>query len=596
MHWKLSYTIYGVDRWNRQTKGGDTAVLLDLHIDNFVLIDRLDLAFDSGLTVLTGETGAGKSIIVDALGALLGERLNAADVIKTGEKSALIEAAFAPNAAVNVSLSEAGIAPEEDCLILSREILRSGRSRYRVNGQIATLTLLQKLGDSLVDIHGQHEHQSLLKAPRRLDMLDAFGGAELAQLRAQVGRLATSYRDAHKELATLAGNERERIRQLELLGYQIDEIGEAHLRIGEDEELEEERTLLANAEELALHLDLAYRALYENEIGAAADLVGQAVASLSEAARVDRRSQEILIALQSVESLIAEQAREVRYRREEIQANPQRLEEVEARLMLIGTLKRKYGDTIEEILEFARSAEEEMEHLQAGSQRVHHLEAEVEELAASYVEGATELHQRRLAAASLLQERVESELRDLGMEQATFLVQVTCREDPNGLLIDDRRVAVSDGGYDHCDFLFSANPGEAPRSLAAVASGGELSRVMLALKSVLASSYDVPTLVFDEVDAGIGGRTAQAVARKLSIIASERQVLCVTHLAQIAARANTHIQIDKTTDGASTRVTLRSLSEKERVLELARMLDGTQTPATVEHARQMLALTQKGAS
>jgi DNA repair protein RecN (Recombination protein N) len=565
-------------------------VLLDLHIRDFVLIDRLDISFSEGLTVLTGETGAGKSIVVDALAAVLGGRVVAADVIRTGAESALIEAAFASNEKVDALLRQAGITPEEYC-VLSREILRTGRSRYRVNGQIATLSLLQEVAERLVDIHSQHEHQSLLVAARQLDMLDAFGGPEVLALREQVASLARSYHEMRREWTELNENERERLQRQEFLRYQIDEIAAARLQPDEEEQLEREQVILVNAGQLARQLDAAYAAVYENENGAAADLVGQAIAHLREVSRIDSSYGDLVSALEGVESLLADVAREVRHRREEIEMDPVRLEEVQARLSLIHQLKRKYGASVEEVLEFARSAEQELELLEASETRVVELEDKLTALAGSLIEQARKLHEKRKSVASRLEKAVEEELRALNMEKARFGVSLTCEGQTDSL----QQLSVGPTGFDRCDFLISANPGEELRSLARVASGGELSRVLLALKSVLASVYDVPTIVFDEVDAGIGGRTAQAVGHKLRAMARERQVLCVTHLAQIAALGDAHIHIDKTSHDGSTRVSLRLLSEQERVAELAQMLDGTESPTTLEHAREMLASAQEGA-
>jgi DNA repair protein RecN (Recombination protein N) len=565
-------------------------VLLDLHIRNFVLIDRLEISFRDGLTVLTGETGAGKSIVVDALAAVLGGRVVATDVIRTGAESALVEAAFASNAKVDALLRQAGITPEE-CCVLSREILRTGRSRYRVNGQIATLSLLQQLGENLVDIHSQHEHQSLLVSSRQLDMLDAFGGGEVLALREEVAALAQSYHEMRREWIELGENERERIQRQEFLRYQIDEIAAAQLRPDEQEQLEREQTILVNAGELVRHLDSAYAALYENESSAAADLVGQAIAHLREVSRIDPSYGGVLASLEGVESLLADVAREVRHRREEIEMDPGRLDEVQARLSLIHELKRKYGATIGEVLEYAGLAEKELERLEASETRAAELEDRLKALASSLVERARTLHEKRRTVASRLETAVEEELRALNMEKARFGVSLTCDEQTD----DVQGLSVGPTGFDRCDFLISANPGEELRPLARVASGGELSRVLLSLKSVLASVYGVPTIVFDEVDAGIGGRTAQAVAQKLRGMARERQVLCVTHLAQIAASGDAHIHIDKTSHEGSTRVSLRFLSEQERIAELARMLDGTQSRTTLEHAREMLASAQEGA-
>lgn len=571
-------------------------MLLDLHIRDFVLITQLHLAWESGLTALTGETGAGKSILLDALGTLLGGKVAAADIVRAGADSALIEAAFAPVPAACAILEELGISTDDDCIVLSREISRSGRSRCRINGQIANISALQRLGSVLVDIHSQHEAQWLMSPARQLDMLDAFGGSDLGNLRRQVAELARQRQAARREYEVLVAGERDRARQLDILQYQVDEIAAANLQEGEDQALEEERAILANAEHLDAQLALAYQALYENEDGAAVDLVGRAVASLAEAARFDPRSEELLTHLRDVEANLADYAREVRLRREEIRANPERLAEVEARLDCIDRLKRKYGQDVAEVLRFVQTAEVEIAQLSAGESRTEELAGQIAALDKQLLDLADQLHTARLTIARNLEQKVEAELRLLSMERASFRIAMQRREAADGIASAGVRLAITERGYDTCEFLFSANPGEEPRPLAKVASGGELSRVMLALKAALAAVYDVPTLIFDEVDAGLGGRTAQAVAQKLRVLAATRQVICVTHLAQIAAAADQHILIDKVVEGDSTRVVLHTLTMATRVNELARMLDGTSSAATLEHAREMLASTQKAPS
>ncbi|HHT27350.1 MAG TPA: DNA repair protein RecN [Firmicutes bacterium] len=568
-------------------------MLLDLHVRDFVLINEATISWHQGLTVLTGETGAGKSIIIDALTALLGGKVSAADVVRSGAESALLEATFLPIPAARQLLEEQGIAQDETILV-SREISAQGRSRCRVNGRLATVGLLQKLGGIYVDVHSQHESQWLLSASRRLDMLDAFGGAEIEELRRQTAQAAERRSAARRELAELRQSERERNRTLDILNYQLNEIVAADLKVGEDEQLEAERSVLINAEQLKQLLSATYQAVYENESAAAIDLVGAAVSSLSEAARLDHRCQVLLSALREVESLLADTAREIRLRRDEMHADPESLAEIDARLELIEQLKRKYGPSVADVLAFAEQAQLQIDALKDTVQRTQHLTAAVAKSEREYLKYAAALHQARVRIGRELEKLIENELRSLGMEQAAFIVNLTERTDEAGVQRGDRYLAVTPRGYDSCEFLFSANPGEEPRALHRVASGGELSRVMLALKAVLADVYSVPTLIFDEVDAGVGGRTAQAVAQKLSHLAHGRQVLCVTHLAQIAAMADHHILITKSIENDTTHIILTSITKADRVHEIARMLDGTQNRTTLEHARQMLAHAQKG--
>jgi DNA repair protein RecN (Recombination protein N) len=570
-------------------------MLLDLHVRNFVLIDDATISWNPGFTVLTGETGAGKSIIIDALTALLGGKAAAADIVRSGADSALLEATFMPVPAAQQLLEEQGIAPDETILV-SREISAQGRSKCRINGQLTTVGLLQKLGSLYIDVHSQHESQWLLSASRQLDILDAFGGEDTETLRRMVTQAAQRRNAARRELEELMQGERERNRNLDILNYQLDEILAAGLSVGEDEQLEEERLVLANAEQLEQQLSIAYQALYENESAAAIDLIGSAVNSLSEAARLDHRCHELLNTLRDVESMLADVARDIRLRKDEMQADPQRLAEIETRLELIEQLKRKYGRSVTDVIAFAEQAQTQIEELATGEKRTQHLVAEIAESENDYLRYAAALHKERERIGQELEKQMEHELQFLGMSQATFQVNLMLRTEAGGIMQGDQCLAVTQRGYDSCEFVFSANPGEEPRALSKVASGGELSRVMLALKAILANVLSVPTMIFDEVDAGVGGRTAQAMAQKLRLLADARQVLCVTHLAQIAAMADQHILITKEIDDGATRIILSCITKEDRVYEIARMLDGTQNHTTLEHARQMLAYAQKGPS
>ncbi|MGE5576369.1 MAG: DNA repair protein RecN [Syntrophothermus sp.] len=578
-------------------------MLRELHIENFALVDRLDLAFSEGFNVLTGETGAGKSIIIDAVSMLLGGRASV-DYIRSGAETARIDGAFdlSPGAPVWQMLLELGLIDEpgepagaagttvEDTLILSREISRTGKSRCRVNGRAVTLQVFSDLGRDLVDLHGQHEHQSLLMTSRHLFYLDAFGGQSLADLKARVADLHRRFRDLNREIRDLEQNEAERARREDLLRFQHQEISSARLSEGEEEELVRQRLILQNGEKLLAQVQRAYQALYDGgETAAALDQVAVAQESLAEMTRVDPSlapSQEML---QTALFQIEEVARILGGYRERIETDPERLAEVEERLDLINRLKRKYGGTVAEILAFGRKVALELESLTNSDQRRQELQVELQAVAGDLAQAALKLSGERRRLAGELEKKVEAELADLNMAKTRFVISLEREPDPEGLEVEGQRLRVGANGIDQVEFLFSANPGEAPRPLAKIASGGEMSRVMLALKGLMAQADQIPTLIFDEIDTGISGRTAQAVAEKLCRLAKQRQVISVTHLPQIASMATTHFFIEKSQEQERTLTHVRPLAEEERVEELARLLGGAQvTGTTLQHAREMI--------
>lgn len=575
-------------------------MLSELRIEDFAIAERVELEFGPGLTVLTGETGAGKSIVVDAVAAILGGRVSSDDV-RADRPRALVEASFLKAEATKAVSQAAQFGFEEDpaqapdddgLLILSREINAGGRSKCRVNGRLANVSQLKAIGEHLVDIHGQHDHQSLLAPSRHLDLLDALGGDRVSDLSLRVNRLAERRSQLMAEIDRLKETERERARQEDLLRYQIEEINAAGLEEGEDENLEAERARLAHAERLAQGVREAYAALYEGEGAAAIDLVGTAWNILEDLRSYDDNLSGPAEALSEAIVNLREVSRELRTYAEGLEIEPARLEEIEVRLETIAGLKRKYGDGIAEILSFAAEAQKELDSLTSAQDRLTALEEELKTVEAELAHAASQLSTVRREVAEGVSKRIARRLARLNMEAARFQVAIDHVEDPQGILIDGRRIRVSRRGIDRVEFLFSANPGEEPKALSRIASGGEMSRVMLAIKATLAEVDPAATLIFDEVDAGIGGETAERVAETLAELAKTHQVLVVTHLAQIAARADHHFNVEKASSKGRTTVRLKALSGDDRAWEIARMLDGKASETSFTHAKDLLQRAQ----
>ncbi|MFO7173729.1 MAG: DNA repair protein RecN [Bacillota bacterium] len=579
-------------------------MLVEMTIEHFALIEKVHLPIGPGLNVLTGETGAGKSIVLDALEVALGGRVSG-EMVRTGEERAIVEAVFdlTDRPQRKQALAEMGIdVGEDNLLVVRREISRTGRGRISLNGRAATVQMLREATEGLCDLHGQHEHHTLLQPEKHLDLLDQYGGSLLKQegkplelldqyagapilaLREEVARLHQELEAIQAELRELRGDERDRARREDLLRFQVEELEAARLRPGEEEELEAELQRLANATRLKQAAAQGYALLYEAgpRQEAAADLIGRAEALLADAARIDPGLSPVLEYLQAAQANIQEAARFLADYQEQVEDDPERLAQVEQRLTLLHNLKRKYGDTVAEMLEYLEQIRAELARLQGSEERAAELERRLEEVGAAAAQAAARLSQARREAAAELGERVARELRDLGMPHAQFIVRVDSPAEA------DWR-AVGPKGWDRVEFLFSPNVGEPPRPLAKIVSGGEMSRIMLALKVILARVDEVATLVFDEVDTGIGGRTAQAVAEKLAAIARDRQVICVTHLPQVAAMADHHLLITKEEVGGRTRTRVQPLDEEGRSLEIARMIGGAEiTPLTLEHARELI--------
>jgi DNA repair protein RecN (Recombination protein N) len=573
-------------------------MLVELNVKNFAIIDELQLRLSSGFNVLTGETGAGKSIIIDAVSTLLGGRADTA-MIRSGTDEAQVEGIFHLNEiakeAILPLLQKDGLeGDDENILVLAREIRREGRSVCRVNGRAVTLGTLESIGQHLVDIHGQTEHLSLLRVREHIDFLDRYG--DLWPLRREVADLVRELRQVRQELSALLRDERELARRADLLTYQIEEIATANLRDDEEKELNEERTRLANAEHLMELANQAYHALYVGEKGqsSAIDLLSQATHSLTDLEKIDPTLKEQRQVAEEASYQLEDLARSLRAYRDSIEFNPTRLHQVEERLDLIYSLKRKYGDSIAEILAFGEAAQRELDGITHSEERVEELRARETELLRQIGALAAQLSAQRRATGEQLGKAIEAELKDLGMEGARFGVAIEQKEAEDGAWVGDRRYAFDTTGIDRVEFLIAPNVGEPLKSLARIASGGETSRLMLALKTVLTAADRTPTLIFDEIDAGIGGRAGGVVGQKLWSLTAEtcpggagHQVLCVTHLPQLAGYSDVHFRVDKGVVGERTVTTVQQLTEEERVEELASML-GAATKVTRRSAQELL--------
>lgn len=557
-------------------------MLLELVVENYAVVERLRVRFHAGLNLLTGETGSGKSLVVDALALLLGGRASS-EVIRAGADRARVAGIFevTPDAALRGLLEEAGVELDGDELLLEREILPGGRSRAFVLNRPATVALLRQLAPHLGDIHGQHDQQRLFEPEAQREMLDAFAGH--AGLLEEVASLYGRWRGVCEELAELERAERERLRLGDLWSFQRREIETAAPVAGEDAALEAERRLLKNVVSLQEHATAAYEALYEAPNSALAQVrhVGR---HLEEIARIDPTLEPLRETLRPVEVALQEAAHELRGYLGRLEADPGRLEQIEARLALLDRLKRKYGPTLEEVLGFLDRVRSDLEAMQSAEERRLRLERERKALERGYQEAAARLTESRRAAAARLERELESELHALALERAAFRIEV----EPAGWTAQ---------GADRVGFLVSTNPGEPPRPLERVASGGELSRIALALKTCLSRAGRAATpgrtLVFDEVDSGVGGGAAETVGRRLKQLARADQVLCVTHLPQIAAFADHHYHVAKREEGGRSVASIEELSGEARVRELGRMLSGRRlTEEALRHAERLIGMAR----
>ncbi len=562
-------------------------MLKELIIKNYALIDDLGIEYAPGLNILTGETGAGKSIIIGALSALLGERVDY-DTIRTGAKNAIIEGAFTvTDKPIKDLCQEAGIELIDGTLIIRRKIEKHGKTANYLNDSQVGVAVLKKLGDRLVDIHGQHEHQSLLAVELHLEVLDDF--ARLAPMRAGLKTLYHRYLEKNQELKNLEEEIQRRKERQDLYQYQVKEIDEANLKPSELEELAQEKSLLETSEKRT-RLSQELKELLSEQEGSVLTRLAESERRIEELAKIDSAFKPYLELVKTVSLQADELWRVVVAYQEKIEFSAERLEQINERFYLIDKLKKKYGRDINDVLAYRDKIAEELASIEIDSGRIEEIKKELAEIRTQLAARAVQLSSKRNTAKTVLEKQLEVELNTLGMPKAQFFVGMKQMEDPAGLYESEgKRFRLNELGIDQIEFLLSANPGEEPKPLRKIASGGELSRIMLALKGVLTEADRIPVMIFDEVDVGIGGRIAEAVGKKLALLARSRQVICITHLPQIAKYATRHYKVEKEVRGGRTYSKITKLDKKERVKELARMLGGERiTETTLRHAQELL--------
>ncbi|MBP1989030.1 DNA repair protein RecN [Paenibacillus eucommiae] len=570
-------------------------MLTELSIRNLAVIEQVHIQFKSGFHVLTGETGAGKSIIIDALSLLIGGR-GSSELIRYGCEKAEIEGMFELKAdhPVWAALHALGIdSAHDEHLLIRREITSNGKSSSRINGQLVNLSMLRSAGDWLVNIHGQHEHQSLLKVEAHIRWLDLFGEADVISIKKTYQASYDTYTKLQKELRELKETSKQALQMLDLYRFQIEEISSAKLVAGEDEAIFEEKRKLSNAEKLYQNSSEAYDMLYSANQGL--DAAGKAIQRLQDIVNLDPVGlQTLLEQMQSGFYQLEDAAYQLRDYKDEVEFNPQRLDEIEHRLDMLSSLRRKYGESIPEILHYLEIITKEMDIIENKDENIQKLEDALKKEEAKLIDAAVKLSAGRERIAKRLASDIEVELRDLQMERTQFVVHLGRAKDDKGIEVDGAKVRFGREGIDQVEFLMAPNPGEPLRGLSKIASGGELSRIMLAMKAIFARIDLIPVLIFDEVDTGVSGRAAQAIAEKMSVLSRSCQVCSITHLPQVACMADAHFAIHKEVDHERTYTKVYDLQGEARIQELARMLGGVEvTETTLGHAREMIALANE---
>lgn len=565
-------------------------MLLELKIQNLALIENLRVPFQEGLNVLSGETGAGKSIVIDALNLVLGEHVGS-EVIKSGKEKCEVEGIFkAPESRVFQSmLQEADIA-QDDHLILYREFSAPKGSLCRVNGRAVPLHFLKKLSLTLADIHGQHEHQSLLHPENHILFLDGFGAGKLTKPLTGLHNLFNRMQEIKTELAALRRDERDMLRETDMAQFQMDEINRAGLKEGEDEELESLILRMSHSEKLKTAAEESFELLSGEQKGISAlEHTAKALNILQKAASLDNRLSPLCETLAQAQACLEDVSDELTRYKESIEFDPRTLDQAHERLELIKSLKRKYGSGISEIHAFARNAAEKIKNYSSREEKIAEHEKQLLSLQNDFCREGSAVHKIRKEHAGKLEKTVELELKKLDMEHTQFKIHFSFEEAQDGLPFQGKNARAHEKGFDMVEFLISPNPGEPLKPLAKIVSGGELSRTMLALKSVLAKTDGISTMVFDEIDAGIGGRAAEKIGRKLLDVARDRQVICVTHLPTIASFADQHLCVEKTVENRKTNVAVHVLNSQDKVKEIARMLRGSGvTETTLKDAKELL--------
>ncbi|HWK24034.1 MAG TPA: DNA repair protein RecN [Ureibacillus sp.] len=556
-------------------------MLKELSIRNFAIIDELTVDFSGGLTVLTGETGAGKSIIIDAVHLLAGGRASQ-EFIRHGAKKAELTGLFTisnENHPIYEKFLEYGIECEEGMIILRRDINENGKSVCRVNGKLVTLTILREIGATLIDIHGQHESQELMDEKRHIYLLDHFAHNELAQIKEQYTEKFQTYKDFKREIASISIDEQRIAQRIDLYQFQINELEEANLIIGEEEQLVEERRRLLNFHKIFERANIAYESISGELKGL--DHVGDAMNALEDIVELDEQFNESSESVSSAFYALQEAAHQIKNVLDDLEFDPERLNEVEHRLAQYQMMKRKYGNTVEEILKYFEKIQDELIQLQNRDETIQNYEKKLSKMEEELDQLALSLTKIRTKSAVKLSEAIMEQLRDLHMEKAKFIVNFESLH------------SFDVNGKDYVSFYISTNVGEPPKSIPKIASGGELSRIMLALKTIFSSSNGITSIIFDEVDTGVSGRVAQAIAEKIAAISISSQVLCISHLPQVAAMADQHYLIRKQVDQNRTYTTVSQIDIQNRVEEISRMMSGSEiTDLTLQHALELLNLAK----
>ncbi|MFP6583205.1 MAG: DNA repair protein RecN [Candidatus Hydrogenedentota bacterium] len=551
-------------------------MLQTLRIQNYALIDDVEVNFTSGFNVLTGETGAGKSIIIHALNLILGARASS-DAVRSGNKQAKIDAIFhlpTPSPELASLLEEQAIVLDDDELHITRIVSAEGRSRAYAGGTLIPVGILDAIGQELVDLHGQHEHQSLVHPDKQRDLLDAYSGT-LCQ-RDALAQAVEKWRALEHEIQSLESTDREQTRHLEFLKFEVEEIDNAEVAPDEEKDLESRRNRITNAEVIYQSTAQLTQWLSESEGSPpAADLLGMASRELEHLASLDAQYTPLLDSIEGLREQLLAQVDEIQGLAQGVEYDPEELERINTRLNLLRELKRKYGDTLDAVLAYAEEAREKIAAYENRDTRLAELRQQEQDLYQSALSLAQKLSKSRKAKAKKLGLAISSIVQELGMSGAEFQIEFG-------------EIPLCASGIDAVEFLLAANPGEPAKGLRQVASGGEVSRIMLAIKSVFAESDAIPTMIFDEIDTGVGGAIANHIGTRLKMLAADHQTICITHLPQIAAAADTHYQVAKSTTGKTTTTTILQMNAKERVEEVARLLDGDITALSMDHAEALL--------
>ncbi|HZJ83511.1 MAG TPA: DNA repair protein RecN [Clostridia bacterium] len=566
-------------------------MLMHLSVKNIALIDEISLDFDRGLNILTGETGAGKSIIIDAVNLVLGERADR-DLIQTGKSFARVEALFSigEHTQIDFILKEHGIQPEGDnTLLLARELSTNGKNVCRINGRIVTLSILRMVSKHLVDVHGQHQHQSLLIPEDHIQLLDMLGGQELTEIKKTTELLYGKWKGITNRIRGISGIGMDGERHKDILAYQIDEIENANLVVGEEEDLTKERDLLVNAEKIITIINAAYEDLYSGSstYHSASDLLGKAFSEFEQISHLEPQLDSIYKNIETIFYQLEDAIIDVRNYRDGFIHDPFRLDEIGGRLELISSLKRKYGSSITEIYSYLENIKEELQELENSQELLEGLIIDENKAFHGLLNESKKLSIERKKFANVFQKQVLEQLAELGMDKSSFVIEINPVDDISDLEKIKKR--ITSHGYDRVEFMISTNPGEPVKPLSKIISGGEMSRIMLAFKTILAENDDIPTLIFDEIDVGISGAIAHVVGEKMGNISRSHQIICVTHLPHIAAMADNHYKIQKQYTAGHTRTMVEKLNDRESQEEIAKMTGGkTLSQASMDHALELM--------